>query len=176
MIFAAIDWHQMFAMKVSILELVVRGSVMYLAIFAALRIFRRAAGTLGTADLLLLVLIADAAQNAMSAEYRSLTEGAVLVGTIIAWNVLIDWLEFRFEFARRFLEPEPVPLIRNGRINRQNLRSEMITLDELHQHLREQGIDDPSEVRRCHLEPDGKLSVIPYDKKPAQHAEKRSGV
>lgn len=148
---------------------------MYLAIFVALRIFRRAAGTLGTADLLLLVLIADAAQNAMSGQYHSITEGAVLVGTIIGWNVLIDWLEFRFEFARRFLEPEPVPLIRNGRINRHNLRSEMITLDELHQHLREQGIEDASQVRRCHLEPDGKLSVITYEQKNAQRAKKQNG-
>ncbi|HEY8166501.1 MAG TPA: YetF domain-containing protein [Gemmatimonadaceae bacterium] len=176
MIFAAIDWHNLFVPQESILELVLRGTVMYLAIFAALRIFRRAAGTLGTADLLLLVLIADAAQNAMSAQYHSITEGAVLVGTIIAWNVVIDWLEFRFEFARRMLEPAPVPLIRNGRISRQNLRSEMITLDELHQHLREQGIEEASEVKRCHLEPDGKLSVITYGQKSPQRARKRSGI
>jgi hypothetical protein len=57
-LFASIDWPALFVPKVSLLELVVRGSVMYLGAFAALRVFRRAAGALGTADLLLIVLIA----------------------------------------------------------------------------------------------------------------------
>src|SRR6266545_4657231 len=162
-LFAAIDWHSAFVPKESLLELVLRGSVMYLGLFAALRVFRRAAGALGTADLLLIVLIADAAQNAMSAEYHSITEGAVLVATIIGWNVLIDWLDYRYEWARRLIQPAPVPLIRNGRVIARNLRSEMITMEELRQHLRENGIEKLSEVKRCQLEPDGRLSFIKAD-------------
>jgi uncharacterized membrane protein YcaP (DUF421 family) len=163
MVFASIDWQQLFIPRVSLLELVVRGSVMYLGIFTALRVFRRAAGALKTADLLLIVLIADAAQNAMSADYGSITEGAVLVGTIIGWNVLLDWMGFRFSWARRLLEASPVSLIRNGQVNARNLRSEMMTLDELHQHLRQHGVEHIAEVARCQLEPDGRLSVIKSD-------------
>jgi uncharacterized membrane protein YcaP (DUF421 family) len=95
MLLASIDWSSVFVPKINLLELILRGSIMYLGAFAALRFFRRAAGALGTADLLLIVLIADAAQNAMSAEYHSITEGVVLVATIIGWNVLLDWMEYR---------------------------------------------------------------------------------
>jgi uncharacterized membrane protein YcaP (DUF421 family) len=169
-----IDWHGAFVPTKSLLELVLRGSVMYLGAFAALRVFRRAAGALGTADLLLIVLIADAAQNAMSADYGSITEGAVLVATIIGWNVLLDWMSYRFAWARRLLEAAPVPLIRNGRANARNLRAEMMTMDELHQHLRQHGIENIGEVKSCRLEADGRLSVIKSDKGELVKDEERS--
>jgi uncharacterized membrane protein YcaP (DUF421 family) len=175
MVFASIDWQQLFIPRVSLLELVLRGSVMYLGVFAALRLFRRAAGALKTTDLLLIVLIADAAQNAMSSDYGSITEGVVLVGTIIGWNVFLDWMAFRFVWARRLLEASPVPLIRNGRVNVRNLRSEMMTLDELQQHLRQHGVENIAEVRRCQLEPDGRLSVIKLDRgEQVEEEEERS--
>ena len=79
-----IDWHAVLVPTVSLLELVLRGSLMYLGILAALRIFRREAGALSTADLLVIVLVADAAQNAMASQYDSVTEGLVLVATIFA--------------------------------------------------------------------------------------------
>jgi len=88
------DWRQMFVPSVSPLELVIRGSIMYLAILAAMRIFRRQAGSLNTADLLVVVLVADAAQNGMSSDYKSVTDGLVLVGTIYAWNYLLDAAAF----------------------------------------------------------------------------------
>ena len=72
-----VDWHKMFVPSVSLLELVLRGSIMYLAILAAMRIFRRQAGSLTTADLLVGVVVADAAQNGMASEYYSVTEGLV---------------------------------------------------------------------------------------------------
>ena len=58
--------------------------VSFLLILAGFRIFRRDAGSLSVSDLLVVVLIADAAQNGMAGEYRSLTEGAIVVGTIFA--------------------------------------------------------------------------------------------
>lgn len=156
----AVDWHSVFVPRVSLLEIVIRGTVMYLGIFFALRFFRRTVGALGIADLLLVVLVADAAQNAMSSEYRSITEGVVLVGTIFGWNYVLDWLEFRFPALRPLLQAKPLPLIENGRIIRRNLRAEMITLEELQAQMREHGVDDVSEVKRCCLEADGQMSFI----------------
>jgi uncharacterized membrane protein YcaP (DUF421 family) len=153
----------MFVPKVSLLELVLRGSIMYLGIFAAMRVSRRIVGALGTADLLIVVLVADAAQNAMSAEYHSVTEGVVLVGTIFVWNYVIDWAEYKFPRLLPLLEGKPLPLIQNGRLMRRNLRAELITIAELKSQLREHGIEDLSEVKRCCLEPDGHLSVIKVD-------------
>ncbi len=156
----AIDWHAVWSPTVGLLELVFRGSVMYLSILAALRLFRREAGALGTADLLMIVLVADAAQNAMASDYGSVTEGLVLVGTILAWNYALDWLGYRSPWVYRLLHPAPLLLVRDGRLQRKNLRAEMLTLEDLAEQLREQGVDDVGTVKRCYLESDGHLSVI----------------
>jgi len=156
----AVDWHSVLVPTVGLLELVLRGSAMYLLVFAAMRIFRREAGALSTADLLVVVMVADAAQNAMASDYHSVTEGVVLVGTIFAWNYGLDWLGYRFPAMQRLLNPPPLLLVADGRIHRRNLRAEMLTTADLAEHLREQGIEDVAEVRRCYLESDGHLSVI----------------
>ena len=163
----AVDWHSMLVPSVSLLELVLRGSALYLLVFAAMRVFRREAGALSTADLLVVVMVADAGQNAMASDYHSLTEGVVLVATIFAWNYGLDWLAFRFPAMRRLLSPPPLLLVENGRIHRRNLRAEMISRADLAEYLREQGIDDVSQVSRCYLEGDGHVSVIKHS--PPDH-------
>jgi len=85
-----IDWRTMFVPTGSVFELVLRATVMYLLILAGFRVFRREAGSLSVSDLLVVVLIADAAQNGMAGEYKSLTEGAIVVSTIFAWNYILD--------------------------------------------------------------------------------------
>jgi uncharacterized membrane protein YcaP (DUF421 family) len=155
-----IDWRTLLVPTISLFEIVLRGSVVYLGILTAMRLFRREAGGLSVADLLVVVLVADAAQNAMASEYRSITEGAVLIATIFAWDYLLDWLAFRSRWVSTLLHPPPLLLVTNGRIQRRNLRTEMITIDELHELLREQGIEDVAQVKRCYLEEDGHLSVI----------------
>ena len=155
-----VDWHKMFVPSVNPLELVLRGSIMYLAILAAMRVFRRQAGSLSMADLLVVVLVADAAQNGMSTEYFSVTEGLVLVGTIYAWNYVLDAAAYRWPRIHSLVNPPPLPLVRDGWVLRRNLRKEMLTLDDLMEQLREQGVEQLSEVRHCFLEGDGHLSVI----------------
>ncbi len=162
---SSIDWHAMFVPTVSLLEIVLRGSAVYLSIVALMRLFRREAGTLSTTDLIVVVLVADAAQNAMAADYHSITEGLVLVATIFAWNYALDWLSFRYPWAYRLLHPAPLLLISEGRIQRRNLRKEMLTMEDLTEQLREQGIEDVAHVKRCYLEADGRLSVIKKDSK-----------
>jgi uncharacterized membrane protein YcaP (DUF421 family) len=171
----AIDWHQMFVPTGSLLELMMRGSLMYLLILAGFRIFRRDAGSLSVSDLLVVVLIADAAQNGMAGEYKSLTEGAVVVTTIFAWNYVLDWLAYRSRFVYWLLHPPSLLLIRNGQIQFRNLRSQLITKEDLLQQLREQGVEDVTGVKRCFLESDGRMSVIRLDDdhSPRQQAEKR---
>jgi uncharacterized membrane protein YcaP (DUF421 family) len=158
-----IDWRAMFVPSGSLVELVIRGSVMYLLILAGFRIFRRDAGSLGVSDLLVIVLIADAAQNGMAGEYRSLTEAAVLVGTIFGWNVCLDWLAYHYPTMHWLLHPPRLLLIRHGRIHGRNLHSQMLTREDLMEQLREQGVDDVRSVRQCSLESDGHLSVIKYE-------------
>ena len=158
-----IDWRTMLVPSGSLLELVVRASAMYLLILAGFRLFRREAGSLSVSDLLVVVLIADAAQNGMAGEYKSLTEGAIVVLTIFAWNYLLDWLAYRSRFAHWLLHPPSLLLIRNGKVLYRNLRSELITKEDLLEQLRQQGVEEIGRVKKCFLESDGKMSVIRDD-------------
>ena len=156
-----VDWRALFELSGSPWELVIRGSAVYGFLFLLFRIFlRRDVGSIGVADVLLIVLIADASQNAMAGEYRSITDGMLLVATIVGWNVLIDWVAFRFETVRRLLEPSPLVLVRDGRILHRNLRREFMSVEDLRGKLREHGIDDLAQVRSARLESDGEVSVI----------------
>ena len=78
-----IDLAALFRITVDPLEIVVRGTVMYWFLFALFRfVLRRDVGSIGIADVLLVVLIADASQNAMAGGYASITDGCLLVATI----------------------------------------------------------------------------------------------
>jgi uncharacterized membrane protein YcaP (DUF421 family) len=158
------DWQSLFIPNTPLVELILRGTLMYFALLLALRLLgRRQVGSLNLMDLLLIVLIADAAQNAMTAEYRSLTEGLVLCATLIGWNYLFDFLAFRSRWFARLLEPPPLPLVRDGQLQRRNMRSELLTKEEVLSHLREQGVEDISMVRLAYIEPDGAFSVFKHD-------------
>lgn len=156
---------EMFGMTLSPWELVIRGSVIYWFIFAIFRfVIRRDVGSVTIADVLVLVLIADAAQNGMAGSYQTITEGMVLIATIVGWNFLLDWASFRFEAVRRFTLPPPLPLIRHGRILHANLRKEMLSVEELAIKLRQQGLDDVTKVREAFMEADGNISILRYKK------------
>jgi uncharacterized membrane protein YcaP (DUF421 family) len=156
-----LDWGEIFGLSVSPWEMVIRGSAIYLFLFVIFRVvIRRRIGAVGIGDILLLVIIADAAQNGMAGEYRSVTDGAILVGTLIGWNMVIDWLNYRVSGLRKWLEPPPLLLVNRGRIQHRNLRHEYVTEDELRSKLREKGVNDLSEVERAYMEADGSVSVI----------------
>jgi uncharacterized membrane protein YcaP (DUF421 family) len=155
-----IDWRSMFVPTESILEIVIRGTIMYLGMFALLRVFRRQAGSVGIADLLVIVVIADAAQNGMAGDSRSITEALILILTIVLWDWFFDYLGFKSPFWDRILQPHPLLLIEDGKVLKKNLDKEFINEDELLGQLREQGIDDFGCVRKCYLESNGHFSVL----------------
>ncbi|MET0962676.1 MAG: YetF domain-containing protein [Noviherbaspirillum sp.] len=160
-----INWAEVFAFGLSPLELFARGSAMYWFLFLIFRfVVRRDVGSVGVADILILVIVADAAQNGMSGEYNSVPDGMVLVGTLIFWNVLLDRLSFRYKAFRIFTVAPPVCLVRNGELQRRNLRREYITVDELWTQMREQGVQSMDEVKDVYLESDGRFSVMKREK------------
>lgn len=156
-----IDWQALLVPSLSIGEIILRGTAVYLFLFFLLRVLRREAGHIGISDLVVVVLIADAAQNAMAGAYRSLTEGAILVATIAFWDYFLDWLSFRVPAVRRLLRPAPLLLIKDGRLQRHNLEQEEIQEEELLGQLREQGLRGVGEVKTCYLEGNGRVSVVP---------------
>ena len=163
----------MFVPEESVLSMVIRGTIMYLAMFTLLRVFRRQAGSVSIADLLLIVIIADAAQNGMAGEAKSVTEAIVLIVVIIFWDYFIDWLGFKSEVLSRVLEPQPVLLVKNGRMIRRNMNKELITEDEIQTQLRQQGIEDIQEVKQMCLESDGEFSIIKRSGEQKQQGNKK---
>lgn len=153
----------MFGLTTPLFEIVVRGTASYWFLFMVFRfIVRRDVGAVGIADILILVIIADASQNAMAGEYTSVTDGMILVLTLVGWNLLLDWLSFRFSAFRRFASPGALLLVKNGKLLKKNMRREFITEEELWSKLREDGIERLDQVKTVYLEPDGGFSVIRY--------------
>jgi len=155
-----VDWQSIFVPHESLLEIFIRGTIMYLAMFVLLRVFRRQAGSVSIADLLVIVIIADAAQNGMAGDAKSVTEALLLICTIISWDYFLDFLGFKSKLLRQVIEPEKLKVIENGKYLRRNMRKEMITTEELESQMRQDGIEDISKVKAGYLESDGHFSFI----------------
>ncbi|QOY95897.1 DUF421 domain-containing protein [Massilia sp. UMI-21] len=156
-----VDWHALFAFTVAPAELFIRGSLTYFFLFCLFRfVVRRDMGALGISDLLVLVIIADASQNAMAGGYESISDGFLLIATIIGWSYTFNFLGYRYAFFRKFALPRPLCIVKDGIKQQKNLKRELISDEELAEMLREHEIEDISEVRQAMLEPDGQLTVV----------------
>jgi len=156
-----LDWKEVFAPSVPLPEILLRGTVMYLALFLLLRlVLKRQSRTLEVTDLLVIVLLADAAQNGMSGGYRSVTDGLLLVGTILSWDYALDWLGYRWPALQRFMRPSPLLLVQDGKMLRRHMRRELITEDELMSEVRKRGLQDLAQVKRAFMEGDGSITII----------------
>ena len=151
----------LFEFSMDPVELILRGTLIYWLLFLLFRlVLRRDVGSIAIADILVLVLIADASQNAMSGGYETVADGAVLIGTIAAWNWLFDFLTYRFPAVRRLIQAKPLRLIENGKVLRRNLRKEMITQEELMAALRREGVEQIDQVKLATMESDGEITVV----------------
>ncbi len=156
-----VDWQQVFLPQVSIVELILRGSLVYLVVVVILRFMpSRQVGGVGISDLLVVVLVATAAQDAMATNDSSITGGLVLVATIIAWSYLFNWLSYKHPRLQRFLNPSPLLLVKDGQVFEQNMESGLISKRELMSQLRQQGVHSLNEVDRAYIEGDGRISIF----------------
>jgi len=119
----SIDWQAMLLPDTPIIEIVIRGSLMYLALFCLLRfVQKRQSSSLSTSDVLVIVLLADAAQNAMADDYQSIPDGVLLVAVIVMWSVGLNWLGYHSRRFAAVLHPPPLELVRDGRPIVEHLR------------------------------------------------------
>jgi uncharacterized membrane protein YcaP (DUF421 family) len=135
---------------------------------------QRQRSAIGIPDVLVIVLIADAAQNAFAKEYRSITEGLVVVLTIIFWDFMLDWLAYRYRFFAWLVRPAPLPLVRQGQLMRKNMRLEMISTDELRAEARRQGIANLKTIRLAHLEANGEISFVKQAGEPSRKRTRKT--
>jgi uncharacterized membrane protein YcaP (DUF421 family) len=155
------DIQDILALDAGFVEMFTRGTVIYWALFLLLRLAgRRDVGSMGVADFLVLVLVADAAGNAMAGESTSVGDGVIVVATIVGWSVCVDRLGYHSPLLRKWLEPRRVLLVKNGRIVARGMRQEHVTRTELMAQLRLLGIGRLDEVQRAYIESDGQVSVI----------------
>lgn len=166
-----IDWESLFVPAGSLAEIAIRGTIVYLALFVTMRLLpRREIGGMGAADILVIVIIADAVQNAMSGGYESITEGLLLAAVIFGWASLIDWLDYRFP-GLHIAAARPLLIIRRGRMIHRNMKRDKVTEDEVLAQLRQHGIASASEVEAAYIEGDGHFSVIRRGAEPMRPAQ-----
>ena len=153
----------MWVFNQTLAEIALRAAIIYLVVLVGIRLFgKREVGQMTPFDLVLLLLIANAVQNAMTGPDTSVTGGLVAAGTLLTLNLLITNIVYRYKKARHLLEGIPTLLIHSGKIIKKNLAKEKITPEALHQALREHGIEKIEDVKLAVLEIDGSISVLHF--------------
>jgi uncharacterized membrane protein YcaP (DUF421 family) len=156
--------HAMITTWSTLLDVALRTSVVYLALLGGFRLTgKRQLGQLSVFDLVLLLVIANAVQNAMVGPDTSVAGGLVAATVLLLWHRVIGYLRRRSAGVARLLGSSPTVLINEGRVLTAVVAREGFTEDELLQALREHGVASPTDVRLAVLEPDGMISVIQND-------------
>ena len=153
-------WH-MLVPDIPVAEKLVRSFVIYFFMYLVIRFMgKRQVGQMTPFDLVVLLVLSNAVQNAIIGNDNSLGGGIIAAVAIVALNWAMSEAAFRSKKARRLIEGEPTLLIHDGKILRSCLAAERVTVDELMAALRENGVADPLHVRFAILEDNGKISVI----------------
>ena len=143
------------------MEIIVRATVIYFFLWAVARgVGKRELSEMTAFELILLVTMGDLIQQGATQEDMSLTGAGLAVGTLALWILAFGYLSFRFRGTRSALEGVPVVVIRDGQPLDEVLRIERLTVEEICEEARNQGIADLSEVEIGVLEPDGKFSFL----------------
>lgn len=165
MIFLKLDLNELFQIETSLFNLFLRGSILYLGILFLVRILpRRTGGEMAMTDLIFILLITESASHSLG-DYSSLTEGFILIATLVTWNFSINVLSYYFPFIEKLVSSPPIQIVKNGKMLRKNMRREYLTEDELIEHLRKEGIEDVRQIKKACIETDGSISVIKMNKK-----------
>ena len=159
-----VDWRLLFVPDTPILEIILRGTLIYVVIFFLVRFIpNRQVGGVGMNDLLLVVLIASGATNALAGDYKSITNGVVLIATIIFWSYTFNWIGHRFPRINWLFQPTAKQIVKDGEILHDNMRRELISEEELIGQLRQKGVSGVADVKEAYVENDGQISVLKRD-------------
>src|SRR5689334_18184671 len=162
-------WHDMFHLGLPVAEKVLRPALVYAFLVVGLRLAgKRELAQINTFDLIVLLTLSNTVQNAIIGEDNSVTGGLLGATSLLAFNYLV--VRFLSQRARldRLLEGEPVVLIEQGRLKRENLKRQLITRAELETAARKQGFRSLKEVDSCVLETGGSITFVAKDPSPTQ--------
>jgi len=149
---------------ISLGAVVVRTIVVYVALLVGLRLAgKRELGQLTSFDLVVILLVSNAVQNAMVGPDTSLVGGLVAAATLLLVNQLVGRLDLQWPWLHRQLVGQPSLLVNRGRFVDDHLRREGLTRDEVFEALREHGVTSLDQVQMAVLEVDGTISVVPAE-------------
>ncbi len=154
----------MLSLTIPAWDIALRTAVVYLVVLVGMRLAgKREMGQMTIFDLVLLLLIANAVQNAMVGPDTSLVGGLLAALVLLMLNALVARLRLRWPRLRRAIEGSPTLLVLHGAVIEEHLRREGLDLDTLQAAFREHGIAEISKVEMAVLEIDGSISVVPTD-------------
>jgi uncharacterized membrane protein YcaP (DUF421 family) len=149
-------------------QFVLRAVLVYAFLTVILRLTgKRQLGHLAPFDLVLLLVLSNAVQNAMNGGDNSVAGGVISATTLVAVNYLVSAATYRDRRLARLIEGKPLILIRDGKIDHHARRAAMLTIEELHAALRSQDVPGPERVRYAFLENTGELTVVPMHRPAA---------
>ena len=155
------------------MEIIVRASVIYFFLWAVARSSgKRELAEMTAFELILLVTMGDLVQQGVTQEDMSIVGAMLAIATTAFWIVVFSYFTWRSDRARPVLEGVPVVVVRDGAAIEDVLRIERVSIDELKEGARNQGIEDLGQIRLGVLEPDGKFSFIQQDGEQHQPDEK----
>ena len=154
----------MFHLGVPWWELIVRSLTIYAVFFIGLRVFgKRELGQFTIFDLVLVLLVANALQPAITGPDNSITGGVIIIAVLLLLNRGVALLRSRWPAFDRLIDPPPTVLVENGKVIKQNLEKEGVSIDDVQMALREHGIDKIDDCHMAVLENDGSISVVTKD-------------
>jgi uncharacterized membrane protein YcaP (DUF421 family) len=146
------------------LIIALKSIAVYAFIVAAIRLFgKKELAQLSVIDLVFILLISNAVQNAMVGSDTSLQGGLIAAGALFLTNFLLKKFMYNHESISKFIQGEPVMLIYQGKIKKHNLKTVGFTEEELEAVVREHGIEHIEKVDLAVLEVDGNVSVLSDD-------------
>jgi len=143
------------------MDIVFRGIVVFFALYILMRIIgRRELSKLEPFDLILLIVLGDAVQQGLTQDDYSMTGALLAIGTIAILQVGMSYLNFRIPVLRPFLQGDPIVIVKDGKTIDRNVRRERLTLDDIAEAARGQGISSLDEVAWAVMETSGSISFI----------------
>lgn len=145
------------------MDAILRGALVYLALLLIFRLIGpRTLAQVTTFDLVLLLVVSEATQQALLGEDFSITMALLVIITLVGMDRFADYVGWRFPRADRILDGTPVVLIERGQVLEDRLRRHHLTMAEVLQQARStQGLRAASEIEYAVLERSGTISIIP---------------
>jgi uncharacterized membrane protein YcaP (DUF421 family) len=142
-------------------DIAFRATALFAFVFLLTRVIgRRELSSLQPFDLILLIVLGDAIQQGLTQDDYSVTGAIIAVGTIAVLQVVTSYVAFKFRWARRVLDGDPIVVVQDGKVIERNLKRERITEEELAEEARGQQISSFDEIEWAVFEPSGRISFI----------------